>query len=214
MPLPALALAFALAASDPSAQAETEPLPASAPTQDYPLAAWCYGALSEYLDIYGRVIPELRAIDKAWGSSRPNEKEPYAQDMAAFRVELKVLAHAVQSAEQASPSAIAPQGILAINQGRAIWRPVEMQAKRKLADAWLTWTLPDRCDTNAKALIAKSAILGQALKYNAPSATDAPAPAPPDSAPDAGAGETSSTPPAGDAKPTDPSTPAGAPPGA
>src|SRR5215472_14842625 len=117
MPLPALALAFALAASDPAPAADAEPLPAGAPTRDYPLAAWCYGALSEYLDIYQRVIPELRAIDKAWGTSRPNEKEPYAQDMAAFRVELKVLAQAVQSAEQASPSAIAPQGVIAINQG-------------------------------------------------------------------------------------------------
>src|SRR5579863_8834943 len=153
MPLPALALAFALVANDPApAKAlEAEPLPASAPTRDYPLAAWCYGALSEYLDIYQRVIPDLKAIDKMFGTSKPGEAAPYADDMAAARVELKLIAHAVQAAEQASPSPIAPQGVAAIDQGRAIWRPAELQTRRKLADAWLTWALPDRCDSNAKA---------------------------------------------------------------
>lgn len=208
MPLPALALAFALAAGDTTPPAEAEPLPAGAPTSDYPLAAWCYGALSEYLDVYDRVIPDLRAIDKTFGTSEPHEKTPYADDMAAARVELKIIAHAVQAAEQASPSAIAPQGVDAINQGRAIWRPAEMKTRRELARAWLTWALPDRCATNAKALIAKSALLGQALNYNNPSAMDAPAsPAPaPDSTP------TADTPapaaPAADTKPTDGSPPA------
>jgi hypothetical protein len=37
----------------------------------------------------------------------------------------------------------------------------------------MTWAMPDRCDSNARQLIASSALLGQALKYNKPSATDA-----------------------------------------
>lgn len=215
MPLPALAFAFALAASDPSPTVEAEPLPAGAPTRDYPLAAWCYGALSEYLDVYQRVIPDLRAIDKMFGTSEPHEKQPYADDMAAARIELKVIAHAVQSAEQASPSPIAPQGVEAINQGRSIWRPAEMKTRRELARAWLTWALPDRCASNAKALIAKSALLGQALNYNDPSATDAPAPAAPspatDAPPPASTDTASPTAPPADVKPTDTATP---PPGA
>jgi hypothetical protein len=177
-------------------------LPAGAPQEEYPLAAWCYGALSEYLDIYDRVKPDLVTIDKMFGTSQPHEPEPYASDMAAARVELKLIGHAVQAAEQASPSAIAPQGVEAINLGRSIWRPAEMKTRRELARAWLTWGLPDRCDSNARQLAAKSALLGKALSYNNPSATDAPAPpAPtPESAP-------ATAPTTDTAKPTDAAAP-------
>jgi hypothetical protein len=124
--------------------------------------------------------------------------------MAAARVELKLIGHAVQAAEQASPSAIAPQGVEAINLGRSIWRPAEMKTRRELARAWLTWGLPDRCDSNARQLAAKSALLGKALSYNNPSATDAPAPpAPtPDTAP-----ATAPAPTADTAKPADAAAP-------
>jgi hypothetical protein len=186
MPVPALILALSLMASDAAPPAQPgEPLPAGAPQEEYPLAAWCYGALSEYLEVYDRVKPDLVTIDKMFGTSQPHESAPYAADMAAARVELKLIGHAVQAAEQASPSPIAPQGVDAINLGRSIWRPAEMKTRRELARAWLTWGLPDRCDSNARQLAAKSALLGKALSYNNPSATDAPAaPAPtPDAAP-------------------------------
>jgi hypothetical protein len=199
MPVPALVLALSLMASDAAPPAQPgEPLPAGAPQEEYPLAAWCYGALSEYLDIYDRVKPDLVTIDKMFGTSQPHEPEPYASDMAAARVELKLIGHAVQAAEQASPSAIAPQGVEAINLGRSIWRPAEMKTRRELARAWLTWGLPDRCDSNARQLAAKSALLGKALSYNNPSATDAPAPPAP--TPDT-AGATAPAPTADTAKP-------------
>jgi len=192
---------------------DAEPLPSGAPTEPYPLAAWCYGALSEYLDVYERVKPDLRAIDKEFGSSVPNEKEPYASDMAAARVELKKIGLAVQAAEQASASPIAPQGVQAISQGRAIWQPAEMKTRRELARAWLTWALPDRCASNAKELASSSALLGQALKYNNPSAMDAPSTPPPAQAPAAEANQASAeaaqTPPA--AAPSEPATPPPAP---
>jgi hypothetical protein len=184
MSAPALILALALMAADAPAPAnppQGEPLPAGAPTQDYPLTAWCYGAMSEYLDIYERVKPDLKAIDKLFGSSEPNEPEPYASDMAAAHVELKVLADAVVAAEKASPSPIAPQGAEAVKLGRSIWGPAEAKTSRELARAWLSWALPDRCDSTARALAAKSALLGQALKYNAPPADAAAAPTPPTS---------------------------------
>src|SRR5262249_47478016 len=67
---PALILALALAAvaapvqsappaTAPPAATTGEPLPPGAPTDDYQLTAWCYGALKEYLDIYERVKPDL-----------------------------------------------------------------------------------------------------------------------------------------------------------
>jgi hypothetical protein len=176
MPVSAHLFALALLAANATPALADEPLPPGAPTQEYPLAAWCYGALSEYLDVYERVKPDLIAIDKAYGSSQPHEREPYAHDMAAARVELKVLAHAVQAAEQASPSPIAPQGVESLNKGRSIWHPAEGKTRRELARAWLSWALPDRCDSNAHELSSKSALLGKALNYNNPSATDAPPP--------------------------------------
>jgi hypothetical protein len=79
-----------------------------------------------------------------------------------------------------------------------------MKTRRELARAWLTWGLPDRCDSNARQLAAKSALLGKALSYNNPSATDAPAPpAPtPDTAP-----ATAPAPTADTAKPADAAAP-------
>ncbi len=169
MSVPALLMALAMVGSDaPPAPPPIggEPLPPGVPLDDYPLTAWCYGAMSEYLDIYDRVKPDLRAIDKMFGSSEPNETEPYASDIAAARDELKLLAEAVEAAEKASPKAIAPEGVEAIKQGRSIWSPIEAKTRRELARAWLSWAMPDRCDSTARSLTAKSALLGQALKYN------------------------------------------------
>ena len=169
MSVPALLMALAMVGADaPPAPPPTggEPLPQGVPLGDYPLTAWCYGAMSEYLDIYDRVKPDLRAIDKMFGSSEPNETEPYASDIAAARDELKILAEAVEAAEKASPKAIAPEGVEAIKQGRSIWSPIEAKTRRELARAWLSWAMPDRCDSTARSLTARSALLGQALKYN------------------------------------------------
>jgi hypothetical protein len=185
--MPALLLALALMATDAPPQAPGEPLPPGAPTDGYQLSAWCYGALSEYLDVYDRVKPDLIAIDKQYGSSVPNEKQPYASDMAAARRELKVIARSVEAAEQASPTPLQSQGLSAINRGRAIWAPAEGKTRRELARAWLTWALPDTCASNARELTAKSALLGSALKYNNPSAIGAPGAAPVPAAPDAAA---------------------------
>lgn len=168
---------------------EGEPLPQGAPTEPYLLAAWCYGAMSEYLTIYDTVKPDLKDIDRLFGTSVKNEPEPYASDIAAARDELKVLGKAVTAAEQASAQVIAPQGVEAVKFGRSIWTPVEEKTRRELARAWLSWALPDRCDANARELTSKSALLGQVLKSSAGSATD-PAPPPPE----AGASATANAP--------------------
>lgn len=169
-----------LAAGAPAAAAPAgEPLPAGAPSEPYALTAWCYGAMSEYLDVYERVKPDLRAIDKMFGSSQPNEAAPYSADMSAARDELKVLASAVQSAEKASVTPIAPQGAEEIKLGRSIWLSAESKSNRELARAWLSWAMPDRCDSTARSLAANSALFGQALKYNAATVGEPPAAPPP-----------------------------------
>ena len=161
-----LALALALANAPPPSSDVGEPLPPGAPTDDYQLSAWCYGALKEYLAIYDVVKPDLIDIDRMFGTS-VREAEPYQSDMVAARQELKMIGEAVTAAEKASPQTIAPQGALALRQGAGIWSLMETKPRRELARAWLQWALPDRCDTVSRQLATRSAVLGRALSYNA-----------------------------------------------
>jgi len=178
-----LMLADAQAAAAPPPEAppasEGEPLPPGAPTDSYELSAWCYGALDEYLTIYERVKPDLRDIDHMFGTPVV-EDEPYQSDMAAARVELKMIGGAVTEAEKASPRPISEDGVAAIKLGRAIWSVAEAKPRRDLARAWMLWALPDRCDSNAKELTQRSLLFGRALNYNVTPAPppSAPAPAP------------------------------------
>jgi hypothetical protein len=139
--------------ADTSAPAsdETEDIPAGAPTDDYGFVGWCYGATDEYLKIYNQVLPDLKDIDKTVGSP-VQEDVPYAADVALERKALKRFADAMQAAEKASPQPIADQGKAAIAQGRDIWSKAEAMPSRKLADAWLFWGIPVRCETTAKSL--------------------------------------------------------------
>jgi hypothetical protein len=216
--IPALTLALSLSlmtADAPPNRGGGEPLPPGAPTDSYQLAAWCYGALDEYLTIYKRVEPDLRDIDHMFGTPVV-EDEPYHSDMAAARVELKMIGDSVTEAEKASPRAISQEGLAAIKQGRAIWSVAEARPHRELARAWLLWALPDRCDSNARELTKRSILFGKALNYNATAdaaAQAAPAPAqanpapPPAADPDAAPATPPQTAPAPDAAPRDPGVP-------
>ena len=187
-------LIFALSlmsAAPPPDQGAGEPLPPGAPTDPYELSAWCYGALDEYLKIYEQVKPDLRDIDKLFGTSVV-EADPYQHDMAAYRVELKVIGDSVTDAEKASPRPISQRGVSSMRLGRAIWSIAETKSSRELARAWLTWGLPDKCDSNARELAQRSLLLGQALGYNAKPPESPPAPDSPRSgAPDQPAAATS-----------------------
>ena len=202
-----LALVFAASlvmAAPPPDQGAGEPLPPSAPTDSYELAAWCYGALDEYLQIYDKVIPDLKDIDRMFGT-RVKESQPYHSDMAAARVELKLIGGAVTDAEKASPTPISDRGVAAMNDGRGIWSMAEAKPHRDLARAWMMWALPDRCDANARELAKRSLLMGASLRYNQGGAADAhapPAPAPAPAAAASGDIDTQlSSPPASDAAP-------------
>lgn len=154
-------------ASPPPAadQPQGEPLPPGAPTDPYELTGWCYGALAEYLQIYDQVKPELVAIDKLFGSP-VKEAEPYQSDVKAYHDELKVFGETIVAAEKASPQVISNRGAAAIRSGQGIWQQAEQRNRRELAHAWLSWGMPDACDTNARKLLASASLLGKALKYN------------------------------------------------
>jgi hypothetical protein len=197
-----LFLALTLMAASPAPDDGGEPLPPGAPTDPYELSAWCYGALGEYLAIYDKVKPDLRDIDRMFGEP-VKESEPYQSDMAAARAELKIIGASVTNAEKASDQPISELGVAAIKRGRDIWSVAETKTSRELARAWLTWALPDRCDTNARELTARSVLLGRALKYNA---HDAASSAPAASTSDAAATEPASVKP--DAAPASADNPA------
>ena len=168
---PALIFAATLLMGQPAVDSNGgEPLPPGAPTDSYELAAWCYGALNEYLTIYEKVIPDLKDMDRLFGTSVVEDK-PYRADMAAAHVELKVIADAVTEAEKASPQPISQRGLSALRQGQSIWSVAEGKSERELARAWMLWALPDRCDSNARELAQRSLLFGKALSYNADSSS-------------------------------------------
>jgi hypothetical protein len=159
--------AVAAAVSDASADEDDGDVPPGAPKDHYGFVGWCYGALSEYLTIYDIVKPDLKDIDKLFGTS-VQEDEPYTADVAAERVALKRFGGAIEAAERASPTPIADKGVYAIQSGRGIWAAAKLQSHRRLADAWLFWGIPKRCETAAKALKTRSAPLPESA--SAPSA--------------------------------------------
>jgi len=161
--------AVAEAVSETDGDDNAGDIPPGAPTDDYGFVAWCYGALGEYLTIYQAVVPDLKGIDKLFGSS-VQEDEPYTADVAAERVALKRFGAAIEAAERASPTSIASRGAADIQAGRGIWAAAKRLPRRKLADAWLFWGIPKRCETAAKALKARSTALAQTLAPATPSA--------------------------------------------
>ncbi len=129
-----------------------EDVPVGAPSDDYGFVSWCYGALDEYLVIYPKVLPDLKDIDKTVGSPI-QEDVPYAKDVELEHKALDRFQAAMQAAQKADPS-IAALGQAYVTQGRGIWANVEALPSRQLADAWLFWGVPVRCETTAKTLKA------------------------------------------------------------
>jgi hypothetical protein len=170
-------------ASAPQAGGGPDDIPPGAPADDYGLVAWCYGALGEYLSIYDEIKPDLKDIDKRFGTPVV-EADPYHEDMAQARLAEKRFADAMDSAEKASPQPIAAHGADSIDKGRGIWSVVRLKSRRNLVDAWLFWGVPDRCETTAKALKTRSALLGQAMATSQPGADDQSKPADKPSKPD------------------------------
>jgi hypothetical protein len=165
------------AAPDPNAPG-ADGVPPGAPSDDYGLVSWCYGALGEYLTIYDDIKPDLKAIDRMFGSPVV-EAEPYHEDMAEARKAEKRFAAAMEAAERASPKPIAERGADAVAKGRSIWSVVQLnKTRRNLVDAWLFWGVPDRCESTAKTLKTRASLLGQAMAVNAPPPDAAPKPVP------------------------------------
>lgn len=155
----ALALTGALAAASP-------------PDDDYTLVAWCHGMVGGYLDLQAAALPEVERIEAAF---RPPDRS-LAEDMAVY-VELADAAAKSRQTFEAALGAAEAAGLAdpigrgsATQRGRAYWTSAQQAGSRRLAQEWMSWSLPGRCEAAAARLAAIQA---------APAAAAAPAQSPP-----------------------------------
>ena len=190
-----LALALALLAQDPpaGAQAPADPAaaapvapeerwPTGAPREDYPFVAWCYGALRGYLELHDQVMPEVTRIETSFrrpGSRLDDDLKVYADMQKDGRAKLKLFQEAMTAAEKASVRPINTVGAAAVKQGRSVWSHGPEVGKARVAQEWMSWALPAKCETTASALEKRAKLMGSAFKVNAPDEPAAEPPAPP-----------------------------------
>jgi len=168
-------------ASAPPAEPEV-PYPPGAPKDDYGLVAWCYGALSGYLDLHDKVMPEVTRIEGAFrrpGSNLADDLKTYDEMQRLSRADMKLFARAMEAAERASLQPINTRGAAAVQKGRAAWAGASNLPIRTVAQQWMGWALPARCTPTAKALEARAKLMGTAFKANEIPETPAPEAAPP-----------------------------------
>jgi len=131
-----------------------DPFPNGAPTDDYGFMAWCYGALSGHLSLYDKVLPEVRRIEGEF----PDTQTPLAKVMDGYKVQhvrgQKILAGYERALDivEAQGKADGAQRAGAVAKGRDVWMGADTADPRQLAQLWMSWALPDRCQTTAARL--------------------------------------------------------------
>jgi hypothetical protein len=181
-PFLVFALALLGAEEPPTASVEPAPPPAAAapaaapmgaspiapPTDDYGYVAWCYGAISGYVELYDRAMPDVIRIERAWPtpSTEENINEVYPGQKKESETELKLFRRAMTAAEKASAQPIQTRGMAAIKRGRAVWTGSDTVTTAQLAQFWMSWTPPAKCEETARSLEKKAKLFGQALTYN------------------------------------------------
>lgn len=197
---PVLLLAFALFATQPD-EAVATATPAvmtttaqGEPATEYEVVAWCYGALGAHMGLYEVAMPEVERIERQWAASPAEADEDiasYAAQREEGKKQLALFRGAMEAAEKASIKPIQETGVAAIRKGEATWTGSKFADPKFLAREWMSWGLPDRCQTTAQSLQAKATLLGQAISYNVqpeapaaePAATETPAEPAPEAAP-------------------------------
>lgn len=130
-----------------------DPFPAGAPTDDYGFLGWCYGALSGHVDLYGQVLPEVRRIEGEF----PTPDTPLDKAMAEYESQHalgeKLLAGYAGALDRHKPGRVSRAQAVAM--GREVWKGASTAEPRVLAQTWMSWALPARCQATAKKLGAK-----------------------------------------------------------
>jgi hypothetical protein len=152
------------------------------PHDDYQLVAWCYGMLRGYLDLHDEVMPEVTRIETAFrppGRKLSDDLKVYADMQKAGKAQLKLFQAALTAAEKASLKPINTIGAAAVARGHSVWEAGPSITKARLAQEWMSWALPARCETTAKTLKDRATLLGAGFKVNATEDEATPPPAPP-----------------------------------
>lgn len=150
--------------------------PPGAPRDDYGLVSWCYGALDGYLALHDKVMPEVKRIETTYrrpGSKLEDDLRVYDDQMAQGRQDLAAFTRAIDAAEKASPRPIAEIGARAKAKGRNTWAGADQLPPARVAQEWMSWTLPAACQTAAAGLEKRAALEGAAFNIEEAPAADA-----------------------------------------
>lgn len=198
--MPAFLLALALAAAPPAPPVKAPVIEpgttlgavdaGAAPTDDFGFVSWCAGAVEGYLKLKPEVLPEVRRIEGQYhppGANLEQDMKDYADLEVDARRQMISYQQAIQAAEKASTAPISDQGFAAYKRGLAVWAAPAGSSRARIAQEWMSWSLPAKCETTAQKLTTRSSLFGEALQ---PSSA-APAPSPPVPAVVAASGDTS-----------------------
>jgi hypothetical protein len=142
----------------------------SPPGDDYGYVSWCYGALSGYLGLYDRALPEVTRIENEFPSPEgvENDMKVYPALRAQARSDVKLYAAAMSAAQKASLKRIGPYGAAQAERGRSIWDAPMSSDKARLAQLWMSWSPPEKCEITARKLKTRASVLGKALAQDTP----------------------------------------------
>ena len=174
---PAAAESAPAPAPAPAPEVVEAPFPNGAPQDDYGLVSWCHGALTGYLNLSDQVMPEVTRIETAYrapGRTLAEDLKVYADLQKQGRQDLKLFARAMQAAEKASLRPIAPRGAASIKKGLATWAAAPNLPKARLAQEWMSWTLPARCQTTATHLEKNAKLMAATFDTTEPAVEPAP----------------------------------------
>ena len=139
-------------------------------------------------------MPEVTRIESEFrrpGTKLSDDLKVYAEQQRQGRADLKRFQAAMTAAEKASLKPINVVGADAVRRGHATWNHSADTPKARLAQEWMSWTLPKRCLATANTLEKRAKLLGASFQANVePDAAPppeapapAPVPAPPEAAP-------------------------------
>lgn len=184
-----LALALFLADEAPAqpaggagsaAPAAESKYPPGAPQDDYGLVAWCYGALGGYLELHDDVMPEVTRIEstfRAPGRTLEEDLAVYSDMQRDGRRQMKLFAAAMEAAEKASLRPLNAIGAEAVKKGRSVWAAAPNLTKARVAQEWMSWAIPARCESTAVELEKRAKLMGAGFRVggeeNAPAETPA-----------------------------------------
>ena len=146
-------------------------MPIGAPSDDYQFVAWCYGVLSGYLDLHDQVMPEVTRIEfrlapagqqagrRPQGLRRPAAPGPRGPQAVQGRPDRR--REGQPAADQCGGRAIRSRA-----GARSGTSPPDV-TKARVAQEWMSWTLPARCPGIAATLETRSKLLGASIQANA-----------------------------------------------